>query len=192
MALAPLATSADLSVRGVEVSDSALVESKLAAASEAVREAAGSAISSTTSTVAVEAPRGNWLRLPSQPVTAVTSVTVDGEAVTDYRLISGALWRGGGWARSCVPAVVEVTFTHGFDEVPADIVELVCDFAIAGINNADEGARIGLAYESIDDYRVGFTQGADAVASVMEVPQRTRAMLRARFGGGSYVTGVET
>ncbi len=189
MALDDLATVADLSARGVGVSDVALVTSQLAAASEAIRDAAGCPISATTQTVALEAPTGSRLTLPSQPVTDVVEVLVDGVAVTDWRVVSGALWRPGGW-RSCGrPRLVEVTYTSGLAEVPADVVDLVCQFAIAGINNAGEGSRAGLAYESIDDYRVGFQQGDHATASPMEVPTRTRQWLRARFGGGAHVVG---
>lgn len=190
MALAPLATSADLLARGVDVTDADLADRMLASASAAVREAAGAPISEVTSTVEVEAPQhGRRLLLPSQPVTAVTSVTIDGEAASDYRVVSGHLWRRTGWATPCGdPATVEVTFTHGWTEVPADIVELVCDLAIAGMSVAPEGAHVGLAYESIDDYRVGYLQGAEATASVWELPERTRLMLRRRFGGGAHVT----
>lgn len=187
MYLDPLATESDLPA-SVDVSDLTLVRQKLAAASDAVRDAAGSPISLATSTVKVGAPSGQWLQLPAQPVRSVSAVSIDGVAVTDWALIDGALYRAAGW--SCLPAVVEITFTSGFDPVPADVIDLVCQFAIAGLLTANDGARTGLAYESIDDYRVGYQQGGEATASAMEVPARTRQMLRSRFGvGGSYVTG---
>lgn len=188
MALADLATSADLSARGVDVTDTDLVAAMLAAASAAVREAAGSAISEQTSTVTLEAPEGRYLALPSLPVTEVDTVEIDGEAVTDWTLVSGSLWRSCGWTQ-CEPALVEVTFTHGLAEVPADIVNLVCMFAAAGMASASEGSRAGVVGERIDDYSVQYAQGADAVATALEVPERTARMLRARFGGGVYVTG---
>lgn len=192
MALAPLASLVDLSARGVDISDEELAETMLAAASAAVREAAGSAISETTSTVTVEAPDGLSLVLPSGPVTAVTSVSVDGRAVTDYATVGGVLWRSGGWGGGCggVPTLVEVSYTHGLAEVPDDIVNLVCMFATAGMHEASQGSRAGLAYEAIDDYRVGYLQGAEASASALDIPERTARDLRARFGGGAYVTAV--
>ena len=196
MALAPLATSADLSVRGVDVSNTQLVDQMLAAASEAVRDAAGSPISQHTSTVTVEAGPGRSLRLPAQPVTAVSAVSIDGSAVTDWRLVSGALWRVCGWQDGREPALVTVTFTHGLLDVPADIVALVCDFAIAGMNTATDGAKSGITGRStsLDDYSeaVQYAQNVDSMASVMEVPERTGRMLRARFGGGIYVTSEAT
>ena len=76
---------------------------------------------------------------------------------------------------------------HGLAEVPADIVQLVCDFAIAGMNTAGNGSRSGVTSEAVDDYRVTYADGEDAQASVVEIPERTRLMLRQRFGGGTYV-----
>lgn len=188
MALPDLATAADLSARGIDTSNSALVAAMLAAASAAIREAAGSAISEQTSTVTLTAPEGPWLRLPAQPVTAVSAVEIDGADVTDWTLANGALWRSCGW-RSCEPVLVTVTFTHGLAEVPADIVNLVCMFAAAGMAEASDGSRAGVVGERIDDYSVQYAQGAEASSSALEVPERTARMLRARFGGGTYVTG---
>lgn len=194
MSLLPLASLSDLSARGVAVAEAeeVIAETMLAAASEAVREAAGSAISEETSTVTLMGASGALLRLPSVPVRAVQAVSVNGEPVTDFTLTGDSLWRAGGWCGDGRPAAITVTFTHGFQTVPEDIVNLVCMFAIAGMHEASQGSRAGLAYESIDDYRVGYQQGAEATASAIEVPERTARMLRARFGGGTYVTSVAT
>lgn len=191
MALAPLATVADLSARGIDVSNHALIDALLNAASEAIRDAAGSPISEVTSTVVLDGVQGFRLALPSSPVTSVTAVSVDGEAVTDYTVHGGILRRSAGWGPGCygtAPDPVEVTYTHGYAEVPADIVNLVCMFVAAGLAEAADGARAGITNEKIDDYSVGYAQGSEAVASAMEIPERTRRMLRARFGGGVYVT----
>lgn len=193
MALAPLATSADLTARGVDITNTALADAMLAAATDAIRDAAGSQISRGVSTVTIEGAPGRRLHLPSGPVHDVTAVSVDGSPVTDWRLISGALWRSCGWADR-EPTLVTVTYDHGFDPVPADIVELVCDFATAGILNAGTGTHAGLTGDSerIDDYSHWrqFAAGDDATASAMEVPAGTRRMLRQRFDGGVFVTGA--
>jgi hypothetical protein len=191
MALAPLASVADLTLRGIDTSNEDLCEALLGAASAAIREAAGSPISEVTSTVVLDGVQGSRLALPSGPVTSVDSVTIDGNAVTDYIVHGGILRRGAGWAAGChgiAPAPVEVTYTHGYPEVPADIVNLVCMFVAAGLAEAADGARAGIVGERIDDYSVQYAQGEQAVASAMEIPERTQRMLRARFGGGVYVT----
>lgn len=190
MALAPLAAAADLSALGVDISDVDLTALALTAASDAVRDAAGVPISRATSTFTVQGTRSQWLDLPVMPVASVATVEIDGTTVTDYKLVSGALWRSGYWAGCGEPSLVEVTATHGYTDVPADIVVLVSQVAAAVINAAADGieAKTGLAYESIDDYRVGYTQGADAQPYVVELPERTRLALRRRFGGGVAVT----
>lgn len=192
MALADLATSADLSARGVDVSDTARVAAVLAAASEAVRDAAGCPIASVTADVSVPAPApfDQWLELPG-PVTALASVEIDGEAVTDYVRQGNLLWRSCGWRSTWEPVNVDVTLTFGLAEVPADIVSLVCDLAQMSLaQDAPVASGVVQQSESIDDYQFSqtFAQGADATVSVMEVPERTRAWLRQRFGATSFVT----
>ena len=189
MALAPLAEAADLSVKGIDVTDTERVATALAAATETVRDAAGVPISQATSTVVLMGSRGHWLDLPGQPVVSVSAVLLDGVAV-DYLLRGGSLWRSGGW-QGCEPSEVTVTMVHGFVEVPADIVALVVSLAAADLNAAAEGyeSKAGIASESIDDYRVSYTSGENVQAFTLELPERTRQWLRQRFGGGTYVTG---
>jgi len=189
VAYVPLATVTDLSALGVDTTNTALVASLLDSVSSEVREAAGVPITLETATVTLPGVRGQLLTLPGGPVRSVTSVTLAGVAVTDHKLRDGRLWRLSGWG--CVDDDVVVTYSHGFDTVPSDVVRLVCMLVAAGVNNAGDGfgASRGKAYESIDDYRVGYLQGDAEVIDPTALPERTRAMLRARFGGGVYVTG---
>lgn len=186
MSLANLAASSDLSTRGADNTNTDLVDEMLAVASSTVRGAAASPILETDSTVTLVAWGGQWLQLPGNPVTSISSVTLNGTAVTGWTLDAGTLWRAAGWGSESAPATVVVELTHGFSEVPPEIRNLVCDLAIAGLLAASEGARdVRKVAERIDDYSVTFAQGADAVASIMELPSATRSMLRNRFGGGA-------
>lgn len=193
MALDPLASESDLATLGVDISDASLAALALDMASAAVREAAGSPISALVSTVDVEGGAGRWLSLPFTPVREVTEVAIDGDPVSDWRLISGSLFRRDGWA-SCLPTVVTVTAAHGYNEVPADIVLLVCELAGAGISAAIEGVEVKTRVQSegIDDYTVSYVTGAAAMTSVMELTERTRLRLAQRFGGGSHVVGARS
>lgn len=188
MALAPLAAATDLQDRGIDTSNTAAIEAFLAAASAAVRHAAGSPISEVTSTVTIPAATKNWLRLPGGPVTEVTSVEIDGVVVGDWELIGERLWRPAGWAEDDLPAVVTVTYTQGFDDVPADIVDLVCSLVGLALSRKSESyaSRGDVESEGIDDYRVSYASGGNAQAGVFELPTRTRAMLRSRFGGNGW------
>ena len=191
MALDPLATVADLSAYNVDTTNATLVDRLLGAVSEAVREAAGTPISAVTSTVTLTGSQERWLALPGGPVTAVTSVSLDDEVLTDWRLRDGRLWRRCGWQSDCGPSDVEVTYSHGLATVPADVVRLVCMYVAAGVaqSSGDSYGDRNKAYERIDDWQVGFRQGGDEVVDHTELTERTKADLAARFGGGAYVTG---
>ncbi|PZF98256.1 hypothetical protein [Micromonospora deserti] len=190
MALPNLATDADLTARGIDTSDATLIAALLASASAAVRDAAGVPITLTTATVTLNTVPGRRLRLPAVPVRSVAAVLLDGVAITDWKLRGNSLWRACRWQKPCdIPAEVTVTFTAGLDEVPADIVDMVCNLVGAGVAHAADGyeANTGKESEAIDDYRVAYAQGPDAPVSPMELPEGTKESLAARFGGGAAV-----
>lgn len=187
MALAPLATEADLEARGIDTSNADRVTALLEAASSAVRAAAGSPITVVTATIALPTPEGRRLALPT-PVRSVSSVEIDGQPVTDYRLSGNSLWRYHWRYPWELPGEVHVSLTYGRDTAPADVVDLVCNLVGAGLAHAEDGyeSRSGVTSvsESVDDYTLytQYQQGAAATASPMELPAATRASLRRRFG----------
>lgn len=195
MALDPLATVADLTARGLTVdpSETALVDVYLDVASAAVRAAAGVPISQTTSTVALEGETGQWLTLPGPPVQSVQEVTVDGDVLdaTDYRLRFSRLWLARSWSCRREPSEVTVTYTHGLPTVPADIVDLVCRIAAAGLvayRSQPDGEGLAakdVRSERIGDYSVQYGDGGRITE--MELPLYLREQLAARFGGGVAV-----
>lgn len=188
MALTDLATPADLTARGIDINPTGVsIPDLLAAASDEIRSAAGVPITRATWTMAIPGSRGQWLRLPGQPIVSVATVLIDGIAVTDWKLVGGLLWRERGWQTTCTPVNVTATVTGGLLVVPKDLVDLTCSLVGTGIAAAEDGyeSKAGKAYESIDDYRVGYEQGAGQTAGVMELPEATRRRLRARFGGGA-------
>ncbi|MGW2985456.1 hypothetical protein [Streptomyces goshikiensis] len=192
MALPPLATIEDLSARGlsVEPSETAIVDVYLDVASTAVREAAGAPISATTSTVTVEGEAGQWLRLPGLPLTAVSSVKLDGATVTDWRLRSSMLWRAAGWTGYDGPSEVEVVYAHGLPTVPSDIIDLVSRMTAAALvayRSQEDGSGLAadkvLTSERLGDWAV--TYASDGRITEMELPQYWAERLTARFGGGA-------
>lgn len=187
----PLATLVDLANRDFDVTNTTLANTMLAVASASIRGAAGSPISRVTSTITYTGWRASkYLTLAGPPIVSVTSVAVDGTAVTDWRLADGIrLWRRCGWGVDDGPANVDVVQVHGMLIVPEDIVDLVCQFTAAGIAAANEGggSHVGKVAERIDDYSVTYSQGMEAVASVMEVPEYTRRWLAGMFGGAAAV-----
>jgi len=186
VALAPLATAADLSARQYDVTNTTRVTAALAAASASVRDAAGCSISQETSTITLWGGDSRTLDLPGGPITDVSSVSSSDIDVTGWRLADGSLWLARGWG-ACEPVAVTVTYTHGYPTVPEDIVDLVCELAGASMLSDGDPHDHRIVSEAIDDSRTGWS--SDGPVSVLELPERTRLLLRQRFGGGVYVTG---
>jgi hypothetical protein len=179
-----LATTADLEARGVTVdaSEETVVETYLAVASAAIRDAAGSNISQSTVTVLLDGTCEQRLRLPGAPVSAVHAVTLDEVPLLDFRLSNGALWRSAGWRGD----EVSVTYTYGIPAVPADIVDLACRMAaqsLAAFRGGDPAAR-PVTSERIGDYAVTY---ADTESGTMTLTDSQRNRLAARFGAGPGV-----
>jgi len=194
VALAPLATVADLSDLGIDTSNTALVDFLLNSVSEEVREAAGVQITRATSTVTIATEASRRIELPGFAPREVTDVSLDGLSLTegtDYVVRAGSLYRTcGPWRHpGDIPGALTVTYVHGLDEVPADIKRTVCLYVAAGINAAEDkfAGHRGLQYVSIDDYREGYLSGTDEVVDPAGLTQRTRDQLRARFGGSAPV-----
>jgi hypothetical protein len=189
VALAPLATTADLTARKIDTSESAAVAVLLASASAAVRDAAGCSISRATVTVQTPGTPEQWLTVPGWAVTAVEDVLVDDVAAT-FKMVGGRLWRACGWQPGCEPTNVTMTITEGVVDVPADIIDLVCSLVAGGLSALEDeyDPKRGMSYERIDDYQYGMQTGDDEIVSPMELPERTKASLAQRFGNSAFVT----
>ena len=182
--MAPLASVQDVESRlgrALSPEDALRVEVFLADVSAAIRAAAGQEISRATSTVTLRASGGRvWL--PQRPVVTVDDVqkvTADGslEAVIGWTLYGSAL--------EYVPdGDLSVTYTHGYDQVPADVVGLTCSLAMLALTSSSEGAlgpQPGVVSESVDDYSVTYDRPAGASVT-FDLPERTARWLRRRFG----------
>ncbi len=186
MALTSLAALADLPSAWAADSDA---QRALDVASSAIRDAAGAVIGpSQTSTITIRRPGcESLLRLPA-PIVSVASVSVDGSAVTDYVLDDEGLYRCGGWAGD----ELEVTYTHGLAEVPADIVSMCTGLAVAWLLHRDGGGSSspGVKSVKIDDGAEAYTDEAAGQVSPVFIPDVTRQWLRARFGSAVAVVST--
>lgn len=189
----PLATIDDMAALGVTVEEDerAIAEQYLAVASASVRAAAGCPISQGTSTVVLAGQREERLPLPGPPVTGVDAVLLGDESVSGWRLSRprASLYRAAGWGTDA--SEVEVTYTHGLPEVPADIVALVCRIAattLMSYRSDETGGGLGVRRVTqlrLGDYSASFAN--DGTMTEVELSATTRAQLRARFGGGAAV-----
>jgi len=103
------------------------------------------------------------LFLPELPVTAISGVIEDGEVLVeadDYQLGQhGILHRiGQNWASGI--QIVTVTYTHGHDPIPDDVVAICTRAAArayqAGLKSAETGAVPGVTAIGLGDYSVSY------------------------------------
>lgn len=184
-----LATPAELALVLQRVLDADTADLLLDMATARVQRAAsGQRILAATSTAVIDvdpAAYGDcYLELPQHPVRSVSAVTLDGVAITDWRLSSQMLWRRSGWcALAYEPSQVTVASAHGY-LVGDQALELARDATLSlaqlGYGNPDL-----VKSESIDDYRVTY---ADADAR-MQMTEHMRMALADAYGRSAYSTG---
>jgi hypothetical protein len=158
----PLATQADVEARlgrtltaGAETTK---VAALLADASAAIRSYTGQTITAVAGDVlTVDAPYTGELTLPERPVTAVTSITLDGVALTGWSWDSGhSVALPGGWStQSSVTypgrGVLRITYSHGYGSVPADVVAVCASMVLRAMQTT-----AGVRSETLGDYSVTY------------------------------------
>lgn len=121
-----------------------------------------------------------WLQLPQIPVTEVSDVEIDGEALTlgtDFKRFGSRLWRRCGWAACWTePSAITFTYTHGYAE-GAQELQLARNAALSLVRSLIDNPT-GASREAIDDYSVSY----DAMAEAMQANENLRAALRRRYG----------
>lgn len=158
MALPALATNADVEAalgRALTPTETNRVAQLLASASARFRAEARQQITPATSTVRLRAMSSAsplhgqawwscWVRLPQRPVVAVTAVVdMDGSAV-DFEHLADDLVG----VRAC--GRVDVTYDHGYAEIPAAVVGVVAQMAARALGTPPD--QSGITQESIVGY----------------------------------------
>lgn len=179
-----LATKEELaSLLGATVEDGQATLA-IALATAVVQGIVGQRLLQVTETVTLMAPYGEWLELPQRPVTAVSSVEINDQAVTGWALYEQRrLWRELGWVLAVDgaplwrPATVEVSYTHGWpaDHQRLQLAKSVC-LTLAGQQYSNPTGVVGFR---IDDYS---EQYAQSVAGGMQVPDSVQSLLKRAYG----------
>jgi hypothetical protein len=113
--------------------------------------------------ITLDSTGGTRLFLPELPVLNVSKVVEDGVTLTkgdDYKLGQyGILHRiGQKWAKGIQN--ITITYTHGYDVIPDDIVAICTRAASrayqAGVRAADSDGLMGVASKSLGDFSVAF------------------------------------
>jgi hypothetical protein len=183
-----LATPTDLATALQEDIDTATATMLLELATARVQRAAGGQrIVDVTDTAIIDVtdPYDEYLTLPQLPVRSVSSVLLDGVAITDWYLRQQKLWRSSGWmACWSPPSQVTVTYAHGL-LTGSQYLQSARDvtLALAGAGYGDPTAGT-VSAEALDDYRVEYA-AADAR---MHVTDSMRDRLRDAYGTSAYTT----
>lgn len=156
MALPAFATAADLAAATQRSDlDSASADLALASASAVIRRWTRQSITLVEGdVVTLRVLHEHDLALPQRPVVAVSQVRVSGLVLLDWVLSGDRLLRTGGWRHLPGtttypdPGLVEVTYTHGYAEVPDEVRAVCLDLASMTLTNPG-----GLREVAIDDYR---------------------------------------
>ncbi len=123
---------------------------------------------------------GAWLDLPQRPVSAVTTVEVDGEelaADTDFQVFGSRLYRAAGWGTSLGgPTLVTVDYDHGYPEghQSLQLARAACLSLIRGVY----GNPTGAVRLTIDDYSEAF----EALSAQMDASPFLMRRLRSQYG----------
>lgn len=144
--LSDLVTASDFTDYGYDLAAAA----KAASASARVRRFLRQEITPGTSTVTLTGC-GPWL-LPQRPVTAVDTVVDGNNAEVAFTLDGSRL-------SSDVCAPLTVTYTHGFNPLPDELVEVVCAIAVR-LNGMSGAMAAGVRTEQAGGESI--TYGADA------------------------------
>ncbi len=125
----------------------------------------------------------SWLDLPQIPVSAVSSITIDGTTVTagtdadDYKRIGNRLWRTNGWQTYCdIPSIVTGTYSHGYAAGRQEL-QLGRGSVLSIIRGAYDNPS-GVLRESIDDYTVAYEE----MSAQMEAAPHLKAAIRRQYG----------
>lgn len=180
--MASLASIDDLEARlGRTVTNEGQAQAALDDASAAVRAYTGQLFDLVTDDEVRLRARNGTVVLPQRPVTEVTAVAnVDAGAVEfTWDAGTSVLLSGFDVLRSFEvepyevnrPVYVDVTYSHGYAEVPADILAVVCQVAGRALGRTpDENA---LSQESIAGYSYSVGGAAASGALGFTLPERT-------------------
>lgn len=148
--------------------DAAVAQAALDQATTAIQMATGQTLLATESTrLLLDGEGADTLLLPELPVTDVSVVRVEGIELDedDYEWSSTGLLRLRGWCRHFPRRMqsVDVTYSHGFDPVPADLVlataKIACRILAGGEVTGATLDGVPITHERVGSYSVSYNQG---------------------------------
>lgn len=152
-----------------------------------IQDIAGNRIVQVTDTAVIDIlDLDQWLELPQRPVNSVTTVVLDGVAITDWKLIRQKLWRLVGWLQSYAqPSQAVITYAHG-NAPDSQYLQLGRGMALSLAQIGYGNTNPAVASVAIDDYKVTY---AEALARMVDAVTPFMAdRIRHAYGASAYVT----
>lgn len=184
MALPPFATAAELAATMQTPVDAAAADLALASASAVIRRWTRQTITRVADDVAqLRVIDCDELVLPQRPVVSVAEVKVNALVLNDWVLSGDRLLRTGGWrylpgtSTYPDPGIVQVTYTHGWDEIPDEVRAVCLDLAASTVSNPGM-----LRQESIDDYSRTLAAESLGLGALSETHKSLLGDFRRRIG----------
>lgn len=195
MSPTPLAMQADLEAALQRTLDPAQAAMALRRASARVRKHCRQEFTLVENETVTLPGNGRVLRLPQRPIVVdgthpltvtelfgLTDVEYEALEGRDYTRIGTELTRGEAWwaptrlmgwpwmrPQGIWAQRVRVTYSHGYSEIPDDVVDVVLDLAAMSMTNPQ-----GLRSESIDDYSRTFA--AETIGGAQLTPEHKEAL----------------
>lgn len=168
----------------VAFTDEARVQRLLDLASDVVRAFTGQTFDFVTNDMVIVRVGDGDLILPQRPVTAVTSVTINGAAlnVAEYRWNStGRLYRMPfGWFGYELPwygLEASVTYSHGYLSPPDWLAAIVSNMVATALATPAESRALNL--ERVGNYEVRYRDTPD---SLLTIPPSAKTLLLRKLG----------
>jgi hypothetical protein len=170
-----LATLDDLEQLCGPQDDAAAAQSALDQATTAIQMATGQTLIAMESRVLLDGEGADTLLLPELPVTDVATVRVEGIELDEYDFEWSAtgILRLTGWCRHFPRRMqsVDVTYSHGFDPIPADLVlataKIACRILAGGEVTGATIDGVPITHERVGAYSVSYNQGLSATESAV-------------------------
>ena len=194
--MAPLATTADVEDRlgrSLTSAETDRIDGLLADASATVRTYTGQQFTKATTTDKLRIRRG-VIRLPQLPVEEVTAVVdANGNAIAytfdgiDRLQVGTNVLDSFSFVPWRTPLnVLTVTYEHGYDDIPDDIVAVVCSIASRSLGVNPTAAAVTQEAVGPFSHSIGSIGAAGAIGFL---PAERETLDRYRRVGGFVITG---
>lgn len=172
-----LATTADLELRTSVEYEELEAEMALRGASKKVQTYTGQTFALATTTERLKVKASRFVKLPQRPVVDVTAVVDMDDVAVEFEWYAGDkvtispnvpdTWSF--YARTTPIEWVDVTYEHGYDDIPDDIIAIVCQIAGRALASPADQTAGG---ETLGQY--SYQTGAAAAAGVtgLLLPER--------------------